>query len=391
MSVSKQYIPKLCCLKKRNLAYVTLNGRRVYLGKQGTPEARAKYDRVIARWIAGGRAEPAAKRVDASYLIEDLVADYWDYLQKRYARSREPREIRYALRTLLEGHSALPVGEFTQQELTSFRDRLIAADLCRLLVNRRTYQVRRMFKWGASQGLVPIAVAHALATVETLRANENGVRESIPVEPVDRGAVDAVLPHLSRQVAAMVEIQWQTGMRPGEVVAMRRAELKTIDGHLCYSVVQHKTRHRGRKREIPIVPTVQALLTPFLLRPMDAFLFDPREALAEYRANASQRRKSKVQPSQVARRERARRASKQVVNDRYTVESYGRAIARACERASVERWSPNQLRHAAATRIANKLDLLAASYVLGHSSTTTTQIYAKTDVRRAREVMEQMG
>jgi len=31
--------------------------------------------------------------------------------------------------------------------------------------------------------------------------------------------------------------------------------------------------------------------------------------------------------------------------------SYGRAIARGCEKAAIERWTANQLRHTAATRI----------------------------------------
>ena len=55
------------------------------------------------------------------------------------------------------------------------------------------------------------------------------------------------------------------------------------------------------------------------------------------------------------------------------------------------RWSPNQLRHAAATTIRAKYGLEAAQMVLGHAKADVTQIYAERDLARAVEVMREIG
>ena len=36
-------------------AFVELNGRRIYLGRYGSPGSREKYDREVANWLANGR------------------------------------------------------------------------------------------------------------------------------------------------------------------------------------------------------------------------------------------------------------------------------------------------------------------------------------------------
>jgi site-specific recombinase XerC len=54
-------------------------------------------------------------------------------------------------------------------------------------------------------------------------------------------------------------------------------------------------------------------------------------------------------------------------------------------------WTPNHLRHAAATRIRSRFGLEAAQVVLGHEKADTTQIYAERDLERAREVMAAVG
>jgi hypothetical protein len=41
-------------------AVVTLNGRDIYLGKHGSDESRAEYERRIAEWHAAGRHLPKA-------------------------------------------------------------------------------------------------------------------------------------------------------------------------------------------------------------------------------------------------------------------------------------------------------------------------------------------
>ncbi len=70
---------------------------------------------------------------------------------------------------------------------------------------------------------------------------------------------------------------------------------------------------------------------------------------------------------------------------------YAYAIRRACEKAGIELWSPNQLRHAAATEIRKKYSLADAKAALGHSSISTTLIYAEACAEEAAKVMREIG
>ena len=76
---------------------------------------------------------------------------------------------------------------------------------------------------------------------------------------------------------------------------------------------------------------------------------------------------------------------------RYTTASYRRAIHRACDKAGVEQWSPNQLRHAMATSVRKELGLEAAQVALGHARADVTQIYAEKNLELASDVARKLG
>jgi integrase len=78
-------------------------------------------------------------------------------------------------------------------------------------------------------------------------------------------------------------------------------------------------------------------------------------------------------------------------HDRYTPDSYGRAIRRACEWAGVPQWHPHQLRHSFATRIRRDFGLEAARLMLGHSSMVVTQVYAEQDRQLAMKIAAKVG
>jgi len=67
----------------------------------------------------------------------------------------------------------------------------------------------------------------------------------------------------------------------------------------------------------------------------------------------------------------------------------------AKERAAAWRaehcWSPNQLRHTAATEIRQRFGLEAAQAALGHRAADVTQIYAERDFGLAASVAKQIG
>ncbi|WP_261342182.1 tyrosine-type recombinase/integrase [Pseudobythopirellula maris] len=75
----------------------------------------------------------------------------------------------------------------------------------------------------------------------------------------------------------------------------------------------------------------------------------------------------------------------------YNVNAYRIAIHRACEKAGHAKWSPNQLRHSAATEVRKQFGLEAAQVICGHQSADVTQIYAERDVSLAKEVARKVG
>lgn len=116
-------------------------------------------------------------------------------------------------------------------------------------------------------------------------------------------------------------------------------------------------------------------------RPLNAFLFSPIEAEQERHALA---------PGSLGRHHSdTPRKTERVVGDRYTTDSYRRAVERACRKADVPVWTPNRLRHNAATEVRQEYGLEAAQVILGHSSAEVTQVYAERDKKLAIEVAKQ--
>ncbi len=74
-----------------------------------------------------------------------------------------------------------------------------------------------------------------------------------------------------------------------------------------------------------------------------------------------------------------------------TVTSYGRAITNACEAAGIPVWSPNRLRHNAATDLRKTHDIETVRTILGHATEFTTEVYAELDFEKARAVIGRVG
>jgi integrase len=196
----------------------------------------------------------------------------------------------------------------------------------------------------------------------------------------------------------MIELQRLSGMRPGEVCSMRTIDVDASGRIWVYTPESHKTEHHGRKRQIYLGPKAQEILRPWLRAEMMAYLFSPGEAEAERHAEQRESRRTRVQPSQQNRR---RRKPRKAPGERYSVDSYRRAIAYGIKAANREaepsesraipHWHPHQLRHNAATRLRREFGLDVARAVLGHSSPVVTEVYAELDGAKAAEAMERVG
>ena len=141
---------------------------------------------------------------------------------------------------------------------------------------------------------------------------------------------------------------------------------------------------------ILIGPKAKAILTPYLLRPADSYCFSPADSV---RKQLAERHVNRTTPLSCGNRPGTNRkpAPTRKPRERYDANTYRRAVHRACDKAKVERWSPNRLRHSAGTEIRRRYGLEAAQVVLGHAKADVTQVYAERDIELARRVIQEVG
>ncbi|MFH5806171.1 tyrosine-type recombinase/integrase [Alienimonas sp. DA493] len=298
--------------------------------------------------------------------------------------------IKQSLKPVRALYGGTPAAEFGPKALKAVRAAMVEAGLCRKEVNKRVGRVKRMFRWGVAEELLPPDVRHALDAVEGLKRGRTTARETEPVRPAPDADVEAALTHLPAPVAAMVRLQRLTGMRPGETVQLRPRNVICEGDVWEYRPRQHKTLHHGKTRTVMIGPRGQAVLAPYLERPAGKPCFSPREAVAEVRGR---RRALRSTPDSCGNRPGTNRKGcpEKAPGEAYTTATYRQAVYRACDAAGVPRWSPNQLRHSLGTQVRRTHGLEASQVTLGHSRADVTQIYAERDAALARRAMLEVG
>ena len=394
---TRPQLPSYRLHKASGQAVVTLDGRDFYLGRHETQASRAKYERLIAEYLARGRRMPAPGE-DGRLTVAELCLSFFDWAQEEYhlpdgRQSREVANVRIALRPLLDMFLGTPAEEFGPLDLKAYRDGLLAeGHLARSTINQRVQIVRRVFRWGAEMEVVPASVIHALEAVRGLRRGRSGARETKPVQPVPEAHIAKALEHMPPLIAAMVELQLLTAMRPGEVVVLKPCDIDMRDDIWVYKPESHKNAWRGLDRPVAIGPKAQAVITP-LLRPglQGRYLFSPKETVRWQRQRMHETVDSDGPNTTRAPRRIASNTSKRPPRDHYDTSSYAQAIRRACKRANVPIWTPGRLRHNAATETRRRFGIEAASAVLGHHRVDTTEIYSDVRSETAARVAKEIG
>jgi len=292
------------------------NGRRcdVLLGPFGSAESRAEDRRVLIELEANeGRYSVRDDGAVATGLtVSEVCLRFWKHAKSYYrlvdgSPSREPENFQHALlpRVDLYGHTL--ASEFGPLKLKAVREKMInkrcylvrftenaqCSDvwvleggfrqagqgqpgryeakrkkkwlgveplkekkaLTRRVINQRIDHIKRLFKWAVSEELVPPSVYEALKTVAGLRRGHPGTRETQRVKPVPQLHVDAALPFLAPQVAAMVQLQPLMGARETEICTIRGRDID-MSGPVWWYLIdpnevppegraanQHKTAH----------------------------------------------------------------------------------------------------------------------------------------------------
>jgi integrase len=349
-------IPKHCEHKPTGRGFVRLDGRQVYTGRWGTAEANAKYDKILAEWLASGRQRETERGTGATVL--DLLAEWERHPTTKASHwGDRTKALRRALERSAKG--SLEPGRFGPKAFLAMRQGLLEdrAGYCRNMVNETANHFRAFARWAVREELAPPAFLEGLRAVPSLRRGSPGVRESEPVGPVPEAVLEATRRELPQPYLDMVDVQLLTGMRPGEVRTMRPGDVDRSGEVWLYRPRGHKNAWRGKGRCVAIGPRAQAILGPWLeKRGPGEPVFRPKCRLRPYRAV-----------------------------------SYLQAVYRAAERAGVPKWGLNRLRHNAATRVRQEFGVEAAQVVLGHSRMRTSEIYAAVNEQKAADIARRIG
>jgi integrase len=363
------HIPKLC-RHSRGLGVVRLSGIDHYstphrwpLTHQSPPAlVKQWYDALIAEW----KASAGVVIRDKSPTINVVLAAFLRQAKRIYkergpGESTELENFRHATALLVKLYGNMPAAEFSPKKLKAVRQAMVDAKLARRTVNARCRRIKQIIAWAVEEELVPGSVHHALVAVKGLRKGQTEAKESKKVKPAPIADVKATLKECRPEIQAMIRLQFLTGMRPGEVCRMTPGQVDRSRKVWIYRPVKFKTDNQeDAVREVFLGRKAQRVLTPWLLRAADKPCF-----------LTAQNRKGFLSV--------------------YNTHNYQQYIERACERAAVDQWSPNQLRHNAGTRFRRKFGLETARVLLGHSKVETTQIYAEVDRKRALQAVKQLG
>lgn len=286
---------------------------------------------------------------------EELIGRYNAHAREYYRRAdgsptRHATNIELATRPLV---SHEPAATFGLHELREYREQLISRGLKRRTINQWVGWVRGMFRWAAQNNLIDPRAAAELSLLEPLRYGRSRAKEHGDGVIVTLGMVLRLLPELNEVVRAMVRVQWCTGMRPGEVVSMKWAELVDVDGVTVYRPGQHKTKHHNRQRVVVLVRDVLSVVD------------------AQPRRDAHVWLNTKGRP--------------------YTTHTYGQAVVRACRRIGMIEWTPGKIRRSTATHARRVTDAETVQRLLGHASAQMTEWYFDLETIDAIEAAERLN
>lgn len=357
----KRRVPKYSLHKATGQARVWIDGQDHYLGPYDSPESKQRYRELIDKWRL--RQE---NPTESNITVGQLVLLYDEHIASYYVKDGKPTSevlcVKSALRPVVAMFAKTPVSDFGPSKLLAVRKKMVDAGKERKSINRNVGRIVRMFRWAVAQEMCRPEIVTALECVDGLRKGRSKAVENAPVKPVPVADVEATLPHVSKPIAGLIRFQLTTGARPGEAIRVRGCDITMSADVWEYRPESHKTEHHGKQRIILIGPKGQDVVREYLKTDLSAFLFSPRDAAKTNRPG-----------------------------ERYRRDSYTTAVRRACRKIGIPEWTPNQLRHTAATRIRAAADLDITRTVLGHSTIDITEVYADRDLEAARRIIREVG
>ena len=364
MARKPNVLPSYLLHKASGQARCRINGRDYLLGEYGSEASRIRYGELISKVAGGLQIDPLAKsnrgkvprnelETDSGISISELILAFTKHAAAHYVKNGLPTSeqhcIRSAVRPLRELYGLTPAKDFGPLALKAVRIKLVESGMARTGVNGSIGRIRRLFRFGVENELVPVDVLQRLQAVAPLLSGRTEAHDNAPRHAVDQADIDIVRGLVSPLVRDLIDLQRLTGCRSGEMLGLTPGMIDRTGEVWKAALVDHKTQHHGQSRMLHFGPQAQLILARYLSA-------DPTQPLFSIIRTA-----------------------------------YCRAITRACERAEIERWVPHQLRHTTADIVRQRFGLEHAQSVLGHSKASMSEHYAKAGHSKASEVALLIG
>ncbi len=305
-------------------------------------------------------------RQSRKYSVESLCRDWFNEMQKGYQLDGKFTATISRMKSATESFASMygheEADDMTAGKVAAWVEAYIVQKVkgtgpkTKHTVNLGLSYIKRAFVWGMTHKEVSQSAAGAVALIRTVRGDHQGIRRKARIKAVAWDVVAATMKELPADVRAMVELQWWTGMRPGEVMRLRPCDIDTSGEVWVYTPAHHKNSWREDKpRHVVIGPHGRAVLEKQLPAKTDQWVF---------------------------RRAKGRR---------YDRQSYAKAIAKAAGAAGVAVWVPNQLRHSFATRVRLAHGAASVQDLLGHAHLNQQQVYVDDVLARAKKLAREVG
>ena len=355
MSRRKNVFPTYTLHRPTGQARVRIGGRDFYLGPFGSIESRQRYGELIARSSAGlpldsncGNATTNGNDADSGLTVGELLLAFKRHAETYYTKNgKKTAEVdcfNSAMRAVRELYSLMPARAFGPLHLKACREKYVEGGWTRTFCNKSTNRVRHIWRWGVSNGMVPVDTLQALETVQPLKAGKCAAPDRAQREAVPADSLEAVRSQLVGMHRDFFDLLLATGARPSELLELSMENIDTSGEIWTVELRHHKTEAHGKKRKL---------------------FFGPRSQLILRRCPATG-------PLFLIRRDK-----------------FSAVIKKACVAVGITPFVPYQLRHTKATELRDTMSIEAAQATLGHAQPSMTARYSSkmdklaTDAARA--------
>lgn len=347
--------PSYLLHKPTGQARVRVDGRDHYLGLYGSDESRRKYGEIISQLGSGLPVDPVAPAgpQDDGPSVAELVLVYLRHAETYYVKDGKPTDevhcFKSAVKSLVSLFGMLPAKDFGPLQLQAVREQYIAAGWTRRFCNASTNRLRRIWKWGVSQSLVPVTSWQALTAVSPLKAGKCKAPDRPKRQAVPAAHIDVVREKLTPRCQALFDLLRYTDARPDEIRNLEWSMIELTEPVWRADLSRHKTAYRGKSRVIHFGPQAQTVLKRLRRKkPSGRVLIIGPDTLAE-------------------------------------------AMRSACDAAKVPRFTPYHLRHTHGTKVRDCIGIEAAQAALGHASADMTAVYTSKLDKLASEAAAKLG